>query len=186
MKSIKIVLLSLPLVFAGCSESTEQTPTASAETPAPATPEAAPKPDLKAQAKTWTEETKKLGQSAWETTKDTAGDVADKSKTYYENAKDKAADVVSATRDKSAEIYQSAKEKGGDMLETAKEKGGDIVTSTKEKAGELYDAGKEKVGIAGDTGQPAADGMPATTPDTGTSGSMPETTLPEGMAKPDQ
>ena len=56
MKILKILLLSLPLWLSGCSEPpTEQ-----------AADDAGAGSELKEQAKAWTEQTKKLGETAWQ------------------------------------------------------------------------------------------------------------------------
>lgn len=147
MKFHKIAFLTLPLLVAACSESTDQQATTSADKSTEAAGSESP---LTEQAKTWTDETKKLGQAAWDSTKDAASDAADKSKEYYETAKDKTAEMVESTKDKTSEMYQSAKDKGGEVMTATKDKAGEIYDASKEKATELYNAGKDKAGIGSD------------------------------------
>ena len=102
MKIYQIALVSLlPLLIGACSDTDKEA--------------------LKEQAKAVAEETKKLGDAAWESTKNAADEAAEKSKEVYEASKEATADAYEATKDKSAELYGEAKEATGEAYEATKE-----------------------------------------------------------------
>ena len=133
MKNRSLVLFSLPLLLAACTDSTNQQ--ASSEESRPSA--------LTEQAKVWTQETKKLGETAWQSTKDVASDAAVKSREYYESAKDATARAVDATTQTASEIYHTAREKGGEVLEAGKEGAVEAYEATRETAAEAYEATKQ-------------------------------------------
>lgn len=141
MKICKLALISLPLMMGACTDSSNQ------QTSSESGKESA----LKEQTKVWTEETKKLGETAWQSTKDAANDAAVKSKEYYESAKDATARAVDTTAQTTSEIYQSAKEKGSEVLEAGKEGAVEAYETTRETAAEAYEATKQTVTEAYDS-----------------------------------
>ena len=133
MKLYKITLLSLPLLLGACTESSNEQAATDTEKQSA----------LKEQAKVWTEETKKLGDTAWQSTKEAAGEAADKSKEMYESAKESTAEAYEATKEKTADLYESAKEKSVDAYEATKETTSEAYEATKETTSEAYEATKE-------------------------------------------
>lgn len=133
MKICKLLLLSLPLMLGACTDSSNQ------QTSAESGKESA----LKEQAKVWTEETRKLGETAWQSTKDAANDAAVKSKDYYESAKEATARAVDATTQTTTEIYESAKEKSSEVLEATKETAASAYETTLDTAADAYEASRQ-------------------------------------------
>ena len=85
MNTHKIAFIGLSLLVAACSDSgTESKPAPTAQDA-----DTAKESTLTEQTKTWTEETKKLGAAAWDSTKEAAEKAADKTQEYYEAAKKK-------------------------------------------------------------------------------------------------
>lgn len=139
MKKLALTALSLPLLLAACSESvdsqkTQQTATAPAPSAKAIESEPQVASDLSQEAKAWSEQTKKLGSAAWESTKEVASDVADDSKQAWESTKDVAADVADdgkeawdTTKQTTGEVYDNAVRKGSELYESAKEKGNEML-----------------------------------------------------------
>ncbi len=153
MKKIALTMLTCaPLMLTACSQE-------SADTEQAATPEKPASP-LAEQANTWTEETKKLGETAWDATKETATEVAEGTKAGYNALKEDASQMIDDAGQASADIYETAKEKGSETVEATKETVGDAYESTKETATELYDAAKEKGGELMQDEAPATEQVP--------------------------
>ena len=144
MRKTILTLSTLALLLSACGDSGngEQAATGPAVTPAPAQPTpdgqsaAATSGDssLSREAAAWTEQTRKLGDSAWEATKESAADVATGTQEYldsttravdeaYEDAKQATSEAWDATREATGEVYEDAKQESSELYESAREKG---------------------------------------------------------------
>lgn len=149
MKKTALTMLTCaPLMLTACSQ--ESADTEQAASPSP----------LAEQANTWTEETKKLGETAWDTTKETATEVSEGTKAGYNAMKQDASQMIDDAGQASADIYEAAKETGSEVVDATTETVGDAYESTKESATELYDAAKEQGGELMQEEAPATEQVP--------------------------
>ena len=127
MKRSLILLATVPLLLAACSDKQE----APAESDAAAPPaEVAENGDsaLGDEAKAWTDQTKKLGSAAWDSTKKAASDAAEAGGEMLEGAQESAGDALDAAQQKAGEVYDAAKTEGSELLQKGSdllEQGGD-------------------------------------------------------------
>lgn len=153
MKKIALTVLTCaPLMLTACSqESADTEQAATAEKPAS---------PLAEQANTWTEETKKLGETAWDATKETAAEVAEETEAGYNALKEDAGQMIDDAGQAGSDIYEAAKETGSEVIDATTETVGDAYESTKESANELYDAAKEQGGELMQEEAPATEQVP--------------------------
>lgn len=156
MKIFKPMLVSLPLVMGGCTDSTPDRP--------------AEQSPLKEQTRVWTQETKKLGETAWQSAREAANSAAEKSKDYYESAKGTASEAYDSTKEAGMSAYRSAGEATGDAYDATKEATMEAYDAAREKSIELYEATRKQVDGINDS--PAG---PATGPGADTTGEPPRT-----------
>ncbi len=150
MKSCYLPVVVLALSLSACSDSADSgkragTASNPAITAVSATGQktAPPESKLRKEAREWTQQTKELGEAAWESTKEATGamvekgkettaPLVDKSKDYYQTAKEKSAEVYEQAKEKSADVYEQAKEKSAEYYEQAKEMGKDAHENPKQ------------------------------------------------------
>lgn len=153
MKKYLVTIIALPLLLSACGDASNDEATSQAVGSAkddvqPAQSKVADSSpenenSLGDEAKAWAEQTKKLGASAWESTKKAASDVAADGEGLLDKTKEAVGDTYEATKEKTGEVYDSVKEQGGELLESAKDKGSKLYESAKEKGSELLDKGQQ-------------------------------------------
>lgn len=131
----KIALASLPLLLLGaCSDSGDQQ----------AAPESKHDSALTEQAKTWTEETKKLGETALQASGEAADSAAETGKEYYEAARDKTSEAYESAKETTRDAYEATKDTAAEVYESARQTTIETYEATKQTTGELYEQAKEK------------------------------------------
>lgn len=149
-----LTVLTLPLLLSACGDSSNDDQAGNDNaapatvTPAPAAAklepsvaaevtEAKTESGLATDAKQWTEQTKKLGASAWESTKEAASNAAENSGELLDKTKKAVGDSYEAAKEKTGDVYDSVKDQGSELLESAKDKGSELYESAKEKGAEM-------------------------------------------------
>ena len=99
---------------------------------------------LQDEASAWTEQTKRLGATAWDATKEATGQIGEDSKALLEKTQNAAGDALESAREKSGELVDSVKNKSQELLESAKQKSSELYESTKKKGAELLDQQPEE------------------------------------------
>lgn len=128
---------SATLAFAGCSDNNTEKQAGAGSDAGPAVTESAPAQDstLSEKAGKLGDDAKDLGSSAWEATKEGAGNLVDSSKEAANSAAETTGDVVDTVKQKSTAAYEAVKEKGAAAYDTVKEKTSEAMDAAKESMG---------------------------------------------------
>lgn len=148
MRVVTLSVLSLSLIFSGCSreapvsEQPAPTTTVIQQSSAPkplADVSGAPEPSGEKQV---TAQAKEIYQSAKETAAELGGSAVDQSKDFYQAARENASDMAKSLVEKSGEIYEATKQSATETTDKMLDQSATAWEKTKEAASNMADKSK--------------------------------------------